>query len=330
MRIGYFETAFEEAQPRESVLCARTASWSKRANLHHLSFAEREPIMTRRCLVFIALLGTAVLAVAQDDPSEKPEGLTLIPERTVAFETDEGTYMNLDVSPDGSTIVFDLLGDLYSVPVTGGQATRLTSGMAYDIQPVFSPDGTEIAFVSDQSGSDNIWVMDSDIDTSAGADAKPTQVTREKDHAVSAPEWSPDGDYLVARRDRKLWLYHRRGGDGMELTSSEEASGAMGASFSPDGRWVYFTSRVSAGGTGRAPTDELGRFISWQVKLRPQDGRRGDGDGLTEWRLPSRGLARRSMDGLRRALGRKDWPHASQPRDRQRKLARLFDRPGQR
>ena len=220
--------------------------------------------MTHRCLVFIALLGTLDLAVARDDPSEKPEGLSLVPERAVAFETEEGTYMNLDVSPDGSTIVFDLLGDLYSVPVTGGQATRLTSGMAYDIQPVFSPDGTEIAFVSDQSGSDNIWVMDSDA--SAGADAKPTQVTKEKDHAVSAPEWSPDGDYLVARRDRKLWLYHRRGGDGMALTSSEEASGAMGASFSPDGRWVYFTSRVSAGGTGRAPTDELGRFISWQVK----------------------------------------------------------------
>ncbi len=230
--------------------------------------------MTRRCLVFIAALGTAALAVAQDDPSKKPEGLTLVPERTVAFETEEGTYMNLDVSPNGSTIVFDLLGDLYSVPVTGGQATRLTSGMAYDIQPVFSPDGTEIAFVSDQSGSDNIWVIDSDIGTSADADAKPTQVTKEKDHAVTGPEWSPDGDYFVARRDRKLWLYHRRGGDGMELTSSEEASGAMGASFSPDG-WTVGLLHV-ARERGRHRSSSHGRsrplhLVAGQA-TRPQDG----------------------------------------------------------
>ena len=53
--------------------------------------------------------------------------------------------MNVDVSPDGRTIVFDLLGDLYMMPIAGsghGLATRLTSGPAFDMQPRFSPDGT--------------------------------------------------------------------------------------------------------------------------------------------------------------------------------------------
>lgn len=205
------------------------------------------------------LLAFFGLLSGQEASASEPGALVLQPERTVRFETEEGTYMNLDVSPDGSTIVFDLLGDLYTLPVTGGDATRITSGMAYDVQPVFSPDGSEIAFISDASGSDNIWVVAPD-----GSD--PRRVTNEEEEPVAAPEFSPDGDYLVARRGRKLWLYHRHGGSGMELTSENEARDAMGALFSPDGRFVYFTSRVSPGGTGRAPTDEMERIIAWQVK----------------------------------------------------------------
>ncbi|MGH9335050.1 MAG: TolB family protein, partial [Vicinamibacteria bacterium] len=162
----------------------------------------------------ICCLSLAAVSVAQEAKDDKPTGLTLLPERTIAFDTTEGTYMNLDVSPDGATIVFDLLGDLYTIPAGGGEATRLTSGTAYDIQPVFSPDGKEIAFVSDQSGSYNIWVVSPD-----GSSLE--QVTKETDEPVVAPEWSPDDDYLVARRGGKLWLYHRRGGDGMAISSSE-------------------------------------------------------------------------------------------------------------
>ena len=57
--------------------------------------------------------------------------LPIQPARTLRFSTDEGTWMSVDVSPDGRTIVFDLLGDLYALPITGGKATRLTSGMAW-------------------------------------------------------------------------------------------------------------------------------------------------------------------------------------------------------
>ncbi len=84
------------------------------------------------------------------------------PTTEISFETSEGTWMNVDVSPDGETIVFDLLGDIYTIPITGGAATRITSGPAFNIQPRFSPDGSKIAYISDRGGNNNIWVMDSD------------------------------------------------------------------------------------------------------------------------------------------------------------------------
>src|SRR5690349_17513474 len=102
------------------------------------------------------VLGAASAAAplrAQDRPGDV---------RTVRFETTQGTWMNVDVSPDGRTIVFDLLGDLYILPISGGTAKRLTGGPAFDSEPVFSPDGRRIAFVSDRSGSDNIWLIDVD------------------------------------------------------------------------------------------------------------------------------------------------------------------------
>ena len=212
-------------------------------------------------MIPIALLvaGLSVAAPAQD--SQEAEGggdrhgdLTLEPTRTIAFTTTEGTYMNLDVSPDGGTIAFDLLGDIYTVPVGGGQATRITSGMGYDVQPTYSPDGSQIAYISDNSGSDNIWV----VDASGG---EPRAITREREEPVSTPEWDPDGDYIMARRRGQLWLYHKDGGAGLQLTESPLASGLAGPIFSPDGRYIYFSSR---GGGGFA----FGglSFTGWQVR----------------------------------------------------------------
>ena len=90
-----------------------------------------------------------------------------------SFTTDEGTWMNLDVSPDGQTVVFDMLGDIYSIPITGGTAKALRTGIPFEIQPRYSPDGKKISFTSDAGGGDNIWVMNAD-----GSGAK--QVSKEK------------------------------------------------------------------------------------------------------------------------------------------------------
>ena len=118
------------------------------------------------------------------------------PTRPIAFETTEGTWVNVDVSPDGQTIIFDLLGDLYTMPIDGtgsGLAVRVTSGPAFDMQPRFSPDGKWIAYATDRDGLTNIWIARPD-----GSSAR--QVSKEKRWYVNSPTWSPDSQYVYARR----------------------------------------------------------------------------------------------------------------------------------
>src|SRR5690242_13727084 len=128
--------------------------------------------------------------------SKKPD-LPLSVGRHVNFTTSKASWMSLDVSPDGRTIVFDLLGDLYTLPISGGTATRLTSGLPMDVQPRFSPDGKRIVFVSDRSGGDNIWTM--------SLDKKDTvQITTGNDNLLASPEYTPDGKYIVAAKSGGL------------------------------------------------------------------------------------------------------------------------------
>jgi dipeptidyl aminopeptidase/acylaminoacyl peptidase len=88
-----------------------------------------------------------------------PPGLTI---REIPISVDEGTWMNVDVSPDGRLIAFDMLGDIYTMPIAGGAPTRIAEGLAYETQPRFSPDGKRISFTSDRGGGDNIWIMNAD------------------------------------------------------------------------------------------------------------------------------------------------------------------------
>lgn len=164
--------------------------------------------------------------------------------RPIQFTIDEGTWMNLDVSPDGRHIVFDLLGDIYLLPISGGEAKLLSGGPAFDMQPRFSPDGKMIAFTSDRGGGDNIWLMDAD-----GSNRRP--LTKESFRLLSSPQWTPDGDYLVARKHfthtrslgaGEIWMYHRMGGTGLQLTEKESwTSDQNEPALSPDGRWVYYS-----------------------------------------------------------------------------------------
>lgn len=177
-----------------------------------------------------------------------------LPTREIAIDVREGTWMSLDVSPDGQTIAFDLLGDIYTIPMSGGEATNIASGMAWEIQPRFSPDGSLIAFTSDRAGGDNIWVMNTD-----GSD--PRQVSDESFRLLNNPTWHPSGEYIAARKHYttsrsagagEIWMYHITGGGGVALVErpnpafQKELGEPM---FSPDGRYVYYTQNITSGNT---------------------------------------------------------------------------------
>ena len=220
---------------------------------------------------------------AASDGRDDCDSLCITPTRTVAFETMQGTQMNVDVSPDGQTLLFDLLGDLYTVPRSGGMATRLTSGMALDLQPVFSPDGSRILFVSDRSGNENLWMVDAD-----GGDPRPVTTDRGDFH-FDDPEWSPDGEYVLVRKNeagspnagRSPHLIHVSGGGGIEL--DEEAQG-LGFRWGPNGRYVYFR-----GVEGQGATSLRGNGLPRPAQVMRLDRQTGDIAPIT--RVPS-GAAR--------------------------------------
>ena len=204
------------------------------------------------------LVITALVANAADDPQKKDDKkkddkkwdveAPLGPTHAVEFTTDEGTWMNLDVSPDGKEIVFDLLGDIYTMPISGGKATLLRGGPAFETQPRFSPDGKRISYTSDKDGADNVWVMKRD-----GSD--PKQVTKEDFRLVNNAVWTPDGQFLVAKKHftsrrslgaGEMWLYHTSGGEGLQITKRRNDQQDVGEPcVSRDGRYVYFSEDMS-------------------------------------------------------------------------------------
>src|SRR5713226_8721216 len=158
----------------------------------------------------------------KDEKKDEKKGLALKSDRKIEFTTDEGTWMSLDVSPDGKTIAFELLGDIYTLPITGGEAKVISGGMAFDSQPKFSPDGKWIAFLSDREGSENLWIMHSD-----GSD--PKQVSKDPNAEFASPSWAPDGNYIFVSKAGfgintfEIWMYHVQGGSGVQVTKSKAA-----------------------------------------------------------------------------------------------------------
>lgn len=196
---------------------------------------------------------------AQDDAKwdvQNPQGEF----KDIQIKVNEGTWMNVDLSPDGKTIVFDLLGDIYRMPASGGEAELIAGGIAWQMQPVFSPDGKYIAYTSDVDGGDNIWVMEAD-----GSNKR--AVTKETFRLLNSPAWSPDGQFLVARKHftaqrslgaGEVWMYHVNGGSGVQLTARPNDQKDLGEpAFSPDGRYIYFSQDDTPGKTFHYSKDSL-------------------------------------------------------------------------
>ncbi len=178
-----------------------------------------------------------------------PAGATI---RQVPIRVTEGSWMDLDVSPDGRTLAFTLLGDIYTMPIAGGTPTRIAEGLAYEVQPRFSPDGRRIAFTSDRGGGDNIWVMNID-----GSDKR--QVTKEDFRLLNQPSWSKDGRFIVAKKHfttgrslgtGEVWMYHVSGGAGVPLVKrpNEAHQKELGEPiYAADGKSIFYTKNVTPG-----------------------------------------------------------------------------------
>ena len=171
---------------------------------------------------------------------------------TVAFTTREGTWISLDVAADGTRLAFELLGDIYELPMDGGRATPRLTGRAFQSQPRYSPDGSRLVYVSDASGSDNLWI--------AGADGgAPRQLTTRRRALMISPAWATDGRSVIVTlvddtgpRAAELWRFDATSGAGERLVEntngpqppliSAPAPGGYGAAVSADGAWLYFAS----------------------------------------------------------------------------------------
>jgi imidazolonepropionase-like amidohydrolase/Tol biopolymer transport system component len=259
----------------------------------------------RVSVTLLCLIAPAALR-AQGEPGESRDwDVTAAhgPTGTVEFDTDEATWMSVDVSPDGARIVFDILGDIYVMPAGGGQATLLLGGPAYETQPRFSPDGTRIAFTSDRDGLENVWTM-----AANGGDLR--QVSKERERQVSNPVWTPDSEYLVARKhfrntrslgSGEMWLYHIAGGGGLRVTERRNwEQNATEPIVSPDGRYVYYSEDVSPGGGFQYNRDPHG--IIYVVQRHDRE----TGEKQTWLRAPGGSLAPQlSPDGRTMAFVRR-------------------------
>ncbi|MFM8393732.1 MAG: amidohydrolase family protein, partial [Acidobacteriota bacterium] len=200
----------------------------------------------------------------EEKPAPKKEELILKPagpEAKVSFTTDEGTWLSVDVSPDGRTIVFDMLGDIYTMPIEGGAAKRIIGDMSFESQPKFSPDGQQIVFISDRSGAEQLWISKPD-------GSEPRAITKGRGAGMLmflSPSWTADGNYILASKSERgigtfhVYLWHKDGGSGVSVgppppppTPGQDAGPArpqlnkMGAVASPDGRYIYWAQRTGS------------------------------------------------------------------------------------
>lgn len=199
------------------------------------------PARLALCLALTGMLATFLVPSGAAQEREVgwdvtvPRGET----RTIDFTTDVGTWMSVDVSPDGEWIAFDLLSHVYRVPIEGGEAESLTqdSGIALNFHPRYSPDGRMIAFVSDRSGQNNLWVMDAD-------GGNPRAVVDDPDVRVTEIAWTADGDIVANQSggDRGgIWRYSVDGEEGAKLVEA-----GSWPSLSADGRYLYYQDRIGS------------------------------------------------------------------------------------
>lgn len=235
--------------------------------------------MAALAISLASITSTATLAKADSDDKwqvTQPQGDV----KQVTIDTTESTWSNIDVHPNGNSIIFDVLGDIYTLDIDGGSAKPLIQGYDWAMQATYSPDGKQIAFLSDRDGMMNVWLMDAD-----GNNLK--QLTKETSHTIHTPSWSPDGQYIAVTRGvmssrsiaaGEIWMFHKSGGKGFKLKS-----GSYGAfnqknitdpKFSPDGDYLYYTQDITSGRVwqyNKNATTELFNIIRHNLDTGEED-----------------------------------------------------------
>ncbi len=202
---------------------------------------------------------------------ETIKGLPLKPQRKINFTTSEGTWTSVDISPDGQTIVFDMMGDIFTVPITGGTATAVVKGIAFESHPRYSPDGKRLLFISDRSGADNVWYIDFEKKDTV-------QLTKEKNQDFCDAAWTPDGDYIIyskGRRIQQLYMIHKNGGGGVQLITDANIK-TIDPAVSADGRYVYYSRRFGSWNyNAQLPQYEIGQYDRENAKTATITSRYG-------------------------------------------------------
>jgi Tol biopolymer transport system component len=257
--------------------------------------------------------------------------LPLKASRTMRMNTTEGTWLSVDVSPDSKTIVFDMMGDLFTIPFAGGKATNVTKGMAFDTHPRYSPDGKKLLFISDRTGSDNVWYIDFEKKDTV-------QVTKDRDQNYTSADWTPDGKYIVYSKGRmnvQLWMVHHDGGGGVQLIDTPTNLKTIDAAVGPDGRYIYFSQRSGAWNyNAMMPQYQIGIYDRDNAKRTTITSRYGSaftptlsGDG--KWLVygsryeDKTGLVLRNLDN-----GDEKWLAYPIQRDEQESIATMGVLPG--
>lgn len=194
------------------------------------------------------MLPPLLLAVAALGAAASAAPVRAVAGHVIAFDATEFTDANVDVSPDGRTILFDVLGHLYTVPVAGGDARSLTDGRSWNSHPRYAPDGRHIGFLSDRSGGEaRVWT----IDTQGGHPTEFRPALPGWGGGI-VPAWAPDGSLLDAVRGEdgtyRLWRLVAAGRNVPFSAHAISGSLTFGA-FSADASYGYY------GGTGLMRVD---------------------------------------------------------------------------